>query len=128
MWRSDRTMHYESERTLESSVAPGVKYTITRMSLGRRIELTRRAWELTGKAECLQASEDPREKLEAAALAAEIDQLYLKWGLKRVEGLTLDGEPATPESLIAIGPEELSKEILTAIRRECGLTDEERKN
>jgi len=121
-------MHYESERTFEAASAPGVKYTIARMSLGRRIELTRQAWELTGKAECLQASEDPREKLEAATLAAEIDRLYLRWGLKRVEGLTLDGEPATPESLIATGPEELSSEILATIRRECGLTDEERKN
>jgi len=121
-------MQYESEKTAEAATAPGVKYTIARISLGRRIELTRRMWELARKVECLEAGEDPREKLEGALLAGEIDRLYLNWGLIRVEGLTLDGQTATPESLIAAGPEELCREILAAVKAECGLTEEERKN
>jgi hypothetical protein len=121
-------MQYESEKTIESGTAPGVKFTIARISLGRRIELTRRMWELARKVECLEAGDDPREKLEGALLAGEIDRLYLSWGLMRVEGLTLDGQPATPETLIAAGPEELCREILAAVKAECGLTEEERKN
>jgi hypothetical protein len=121
-------MQYESEKTIESGRAPGVKFTIVRMSLGRRIELTRRVWELARKVECLEAGDDPREKLEGALLACEIDRLYLGWGLVRVEGLTLDGQPATPEKLIAAGPEELCREVLASVRAECGLTEEERKN
>jgi hypothetical protein len=121
-------MDYRSEKTIESQSLPGVKFTITRMSFGRRIELTRRVWELAGKVECLNAGEDPREKLQAAVLSGEIDGLYLAWGLLRIEGLELDGEPATPERLIAAGPEELCREALAAIKAECGLTEAERKN
>lgn len=121
-------MEYASETTVEAASAPGVRYTIARMSLGRRIALTRRIWELAGKAESLEAGTNPREKLEAAALTAEVEREYLRWGLKRIEGLTVDGVEATPEVLAASGPEELSREIVAAIKRECGLTDEERKN
>jgi hypothetical protein len=45
-----------------------------------------------------------------------------------VGGLELDGSPASPESLIAQGPEGLFREALEAVKRECGLSDEERKN
>jgi hypothetical protein len=121
-------MQYESEKSVESGTAPGVQFTIVRMSLGRRIELTRRIWELARKVECLEAGDDPRAKLEGALLSSEIDRLYLGWGLVRVEGLTLDGQPATPEALIASGPEELCREILAAVKAECGLTEAERKN
>lgn len=121
-------MEYQSEKTFESKTAPGVKITIARMSLGRRIELTRRIWETARRVECLSAGEDPREKLEAALLAREIDREYLAWGLMRVEGLLLDGQPATPERLIAVGAEELSREALAAVKAECGLSEEERKN
>lgn len=121
-------MDYASETTAEAASAPGVRYTIAKMSLGRRIELTRRIWDLAGKVECLEAGTDPREKLEAAALTAEVERTYLRWGLKRIEGLTVDGVEATPEILAESGPEELCREIVGAIKRECGLTDEERKN
>lgn len=123
-----RAMNYESEKTIESQTAPGATFTIARMSLGRRIDLTRRLWELARKVECLEASDDPREKLEAALLASEIDRLYVGWGLVRVEGLILDGQPATPEALIGSGPEDACREVLAAVKAECGLTDEERKN
>ncbi|MGO9094409.1 MAG: hypothetical protein ACLQGV_04235 [Bryobacteraceae bacterium] len=121
-------MDYQSEKTVESKTAPGVKLTIARMSLGRRIELTRRIWETARKVECLSSGSDPREKLEAALLAREIDREYLSWGLMRVEGLMLDGQPATPETLIAVGAEELIREALAAVKAECGLSEEERKN
>jgi hypothetical protein len=58
----------------------------------------------------------------------EVDQLYWNWGLLAVEGLIIGGEPATKESLLERGPEALVHEILTAIRRECGLSEDERKN
>lgn len=121
-------MEYESEKTVESKAAPEVRFTIARMSFGRRLELTRRIWELAGKVEFLEAGNGPKEKLEAAVLAGEIDRLYLGWGLVKVEGLRLDGQEASPERLVASGPEDLCREILEAIKAECGLTEEERKN
>jgi hypothetical protein len=121
-------MEYASETRIESKTMPGVWFTIARMSFGRRIELTRQIWELAGKAEHLAAGGDARGKLEAALAAAEIDRVYLNWGLRKVEGLVIDGKPATPEQIIADGPEELCREAAAAIKAECGLTPEETKN
>ena len=45
-----------------------------------------------------------------------------------VDGLEIDGEPATPASLVERGPEELFREALAAVKAECGLSDEQRKN
>lgn len=120
-------MNYETEITVTSQAAPGVTFTIARASFGRRMELLRRLRDLAGKAECLAAG-DSREKLEAALLTSEIDELYLQWGLVRLDGLELDGQPATPEKLIEAGPEEICREALAAIKHEYGLNEKERKN
>jgi hypothetical protein len=50
------------------------------------------------------------------------------WGLEEIHGLELDGQPATAESLIERGPEELFVEALAAVKSECGLSENERKN
>ncbi len=121
-------MSYQSTVTRESRAFAGVRYTVARMSLGRRIELTKRIRELAGRAEYLAAGEDLRGKAEAAALGAEIDGLYLEWGLAGIEGLEIDGQAATAELLARAGPEELCREIIASIRAECGLSEEERKN
>jgi hypothetical protein len=105
-----------------------VRYEIRRISFGGRIELARRIREIGRRVEYLEAGSDVRDKLEATVLAAEIDRAYLEWGLAGVEGLEIDGEAATPASLIDRGPVELAEEILSRIKAECGLTDDERKN
>jgi len=106
----------------------GVRFSIGRISFGRRIELARAIREIGKKSEFLEAGNDVREKLDAAVMAAEIDRMYLEWGLAGVEGLQLDGEKATPETLIEKGPIALASEILQKIRAECGMTEDERKN
>ncbi len=127
-WPSDKGVNYESEVHLESQSVPGVRFTIARMSFGRRIELTKQVRELTRRIEFLEAGNEAGERIEAALASSEVDHLYLRWGLSGLEGLEIDGQPATPEGLIAKGPEKLCREILGAIRAECGLTEEERKN
>lgn len=121
-------MDYESCRTIDSKYRPGVSFTIHRMSFERRVELTRRIRELAQKFEYLEAGKEPRDQIEAALLATEIDTVYLRWGLKGIEGLNLDGNPATPERLVAAGPEDLCREAIEAIKAECGLSEAERKN
>lgn len=121
-------MEYESTRRIESKQVPGVAFTIARVSFGRRMELARRIRDALAKIEFLEAGKDPREKLDAALLAAEVDRICLLWALTGVEGLMLDGAPATPEKLIDSGPEALCREIVATIRRELGLSGEERKN
>lgn len=120
-------MQYESWLERESQTAAGVTFVLAKMSFGRRVELTRRLREIAQRVEFLEAGE-AKEKIDAALLTCEIDRLYVMWGLKEVRGLTLDGEPATPESLAASGPEELFREALAAVKAECGLTEAERKN
>ena len=66
--------------------------------------------------------------MEASLLGAEIDRLYLRWGLEEVRGLELDGLPATIDALIEHGPEDLFLEALMSVKRECGLDEDERKN
>jgi hypothetical protein len=107
---------------------PGVRFTIARMSFGRRIELARRIRDVGRRIEFLEASGEVREKLEAAVASAEIERVYLEWGLIGIEGLAIDGEPASVETMAERGPIALAREITEKIRAECGLTEEERKN
>jgi hypothetical protein len=119
---------YESLVRAPSQVSAGVTFTVRRMSFTRRTDLMRRIRELAGRMEFLEAGESPQEQMDAGLLRAEIDRVYLDWGLAGVEGLTLDGEPATPELLARIGPEELCQEALHVVRAEAGLSETERKN
>jgi hypothetical protein len=121
-------MSYESLAIVESQVAIGVKFTVAKMSFGRRTELMRQVRELARKMEFLEAGRNPGEKMDAALLRIEIDRLYVRWGLRVISGLTLDGVEATPESLAESGPEELFREAVAAVRAQTGLTAEERKN
>lgn len=98
------------------------------MTFGRRLELMRAIRDLAARIEYFEAGRDEKNRMEASLLGAEMDKLYLVWGLESVTGLTVDGEPATPETLVARGPETVVQEALRAIKSECGLTETERKN
>ncbi len=121
-------MNYESVKTVESRVAPGVTLSVAKMSFGRRTELMRRVRDLARQMEFLEAGKQSEDKMEAALVQAEIERLFVKWGLRQVSGLELDGAEATPESLAESGPEDLFREALAAVRAEIGLSAEERKN
>ena len=121
-------MNYESSNRVESKLRPGVAFAIAKMSFGRRFELIRRIRELALKCEFMNAGESVDEKLQGALLSAEIDRLYMSWGLLELTGLEIDGVGATPELLASAGPEDLFREALSAIKAECGLTEDERKN
>jgi hypothetical protein len=121
-------MSYESVEVVESRVVRGVKFTVAKMSFGRRAELMRQVRELARRMEFLEAARDPGQKMDAALLRIEIDRLFMRWGLLAVSGLNLDGVEATPETLAETGPEELFREALAAVRAQTGLTADERKN
>jgi hypothetical protein len=121
-------MTYDSVTVVESRVAIGVKFTVAKMSFGRRTELMRHVRELARKVEFLEAGQGLGEKMDAALLRVEIDRLYVKWGLRAIAGLELDGVEATPESLAEDGPEELLREAVGVVRAQTGLSAAERKN
>lgn len=121
-------MNYESFVDRVSEAMPGVAYRIRRISFGRRLELTRKIREIARRIEFAEAGEGFADKVEASLMSLEVDRLYLEWALDGVTGLDLDGAAATVTDVIERGPEPLCREIVGAIREECGLTEEARKN
>jgi hypothetical protein len=119
---------HQSGVWFDAEAQAGVRFKVGRISVARRIELARKIRDIGRKLEFLEAGSDPREKLEAAVLEAEIDRAYLEWGLMDIEGMTIDGEVATPAALIDKGPLGLAMEMLARIKAECGLSENERKN
>lgn len=119
---------YSSYLEFGSDAVAGVRFRIARVSFSRRLELVRRVRDFAQRIEFLEAGGDATEQFESSVLGAEIDRLYLEWGLQAVQGLVIDGEPATPASLIEKGPESLAREIVRRIRAECHLSEDERKN
>ena len=119
---------YESVLKIESTTTPGVSFVVNRISFGRRMELSRRVRELTQKSQFLEAGSEASDKIEAGILALEVDAMYLRWALARVDGLKIDGETATVDQMIERGPDDLTREIVDAIKRQCGLSESERKN
>jgi hypothetical protein len=126
-WTADPHEHSSLVR-FESAALPGVDVTIRRMTLGRRIELARQVRELAGRLEFHQAGQSMADKIDAAALNAEIDAIYLRWGLVSVIGFNIDGLPATSDTVISGAPEGFAAEIVERIKRECGVSEQERKN
>src|SRR5215471_10702210 len=120
-------MIWNSTRIIPSRTCKGVEYVVARMSFGRRLELMKLVRNLAARAEFFEAGCDERNRMDASLLGAEIDRLYIEWGLEGVRGLEVDGEPATPRSLVEFGPEPLFREALDAVRGECGLSENERK-
>jgi hypothetical protein len=121
-------MEYASVIEIESAARAGVRYRVARMSFGRRVELMRRVRELARRVEFLDAGTSPGERMDAGLLRAEIDRMYVLWGLVGVSGIQLDGIEATPETVVERGPEELFREALAAVRAQTAMTDDERKN
>jgi len=121
-------MEYSSYEVIDSKLAEGVRYTVAKISFGRRVQLTRRIRELASRREFLEAGQSPSDKMDAALISSEIDRIYLLWGLKEVSGLEVDGSPATPETLAESGPENLFLEAVAAVKQQCGLSEAERKN
>ena len=121
-------MKYESEIVFNSEVSPGVRVRIARMSYGRRLSLLEQVRELIQQREFHEAGKSLSDQVQSARQSILIDKCYWRWGLLSVEGIQLDGKDATPESLWETGPEPLVAEVLQRLKRETGLSEEERKN
>ena len=122
-----KLLEYASVVWRESRAMPGVRYAINRMSLMQRIALTKSIRDLTLSHDFLRAG-DSADQVEATLSELLVKKLYLEWGLDQIEGLQIDGEAATMDSLVIKGPEKLTDEIVADIQSELGLSDEETKN
>jgi hypothetical protein len=118
---------YSSVVWRNSNTYKNVRYAVRKMSLSQRIEMAERIQEMGSKYEFLKAG-DALEKAEAHLADLLVRKLYIEWGLGAVEGLIIDGEKASVELLIEKGPEALCDEIVSSIRTELEISEEERKN
>ena len=121
-------MTYESVVRFDSAVCEGVSFTVARMSFGRRMALVRELRQVAAKAAYHRAGEGSDDTVDAALLDGEADRVYLRGGLAGVEGLEIDGVPATADSLFEAGPEALCREVVQRIRQDCLLSPDEQKN
>jgi hypothetical protein len=128
LWRSVKPVGYRSCVQCASKTVEGVRFTIRRISLARRIELAQAVRDLARELECRRAGDSTDDRVEAAVLSSRIDEVYLRWGLVSVSGFLIDGETPDAEALFGRGPEALVREIVERIKSECGLTGDERKN
>jgi len=126
-----------------NSALPGfedVFFTLNKMTEGRRINLRLSVADGTaGVRQILAEKQALNTESDVAKIADLLDRLtriiedeinpaWVRWGLHAVDGLEIDGEPATVESLIQTGPPELYAEILTAIRHAAGLSEDDQGN
>ena len=125
---SPSPLRCQSVDRFESAVLPGVFVTIRRMSLGRRIELAQAVRGLAGRLEFLEAGSTVADSIDAAQVAAEIDAVYVRWGVAAIDGLEIDGCRANCENVIAAAPEKFIHEIVARVKHQCGLTNDERIN
>ena len=51
------------------------------------------------------------------ALVNELYPIYIRWGVSEVQGLNIDGKPATPDSILESGDERLVAELGSEIQR-----------
>jgi hypothetical protein len=121
-------MDFTSVRWFESATCDGVRFGIRRISLAGRLELAEAVRGLSKELEYLEAGDAFEDKVAAAIAQSKIQRVYVTWGLRAIEGLTIDGVDATTASLLENGPEELTGEIASRVRAECGLGEDERKN
>lgn len=130
-WLSPETpdgVLYASETELASNSYPGVRFVLRRCSVARRLALIERLAGHASRFEALKASERIDDRAQAEALRLQMDYEYLDWGLLRVSGLLVDGEIPSAQALFDRGPERLVHEIISRIREECELSEDERKN
>ncbi len=122
-----KSLKYSSLLWRQSESHPEVRFAVRRISLAQRLELTKQLRELAHRYEFLAAG-GTADQLEASLSDLLVRKLYIEWGLAELKGLLIDGEPATTKLLIQKGPEELTGEIISAIRQQIELTEDERKN
>ena len=136
-------MKYETTKRIESALFPGVSIILRKMTEGRRIELrsltseaNKRVREIMrAQAEIDKKPEDERDTTTWLELQDEFDGLrigtinpvWIKWGVKQIEGLEVDGRVLGVEDW-KDWPSALTEEVLEAVNGESELNGTERKN
>ena len=122
-----KKQNFESVLRVASESYPGVAFSVRKVSLSQRIELLTKVRELTLKNEFLRAGE-LSDQIEATLADVLVQKLYLEWAVADIDGLEIDGKPASLQMLMERGPETLVSEIAAVVRGQLELSEAARKN
>jgi hypothetical protein len=138
-----------SQRTYDSAVCEGVRFTIRTINLAERGKIALRCAEAASQQDQIVSEMRPLEDPEAKdpkplpAHETEWKRLNLQWiglensvmmpaqiepALVSIEGITIDGEDAPVGELLTVIPDELTVEIYEAVQTHSRLTEDESKN
>lgn len=135
---------HETTRRQESKTCEGVIFYLHKMTEGRRIDLrvkmadsNRRLREILKEQALLEAGENQDSGVQSkwlelqdefdAIMVETINPAWLTWGLKKLEGLEVDGKPLDVQEWREF-PSILFAEIVEAVKAEADLSGAERKN
>lgn|SRR5690242_4218416 len=134
---------HETTRRRDSQIFPGVSFYLHKMTEGRRLDLRsrtaahhRRVREILKEQAAIEKlPEDQRDMARWLELQDESDAIIIEkvnpewilWGIKKIEGLEVDGKPLGVEDWKEF-PSALFDEMIRAIREESELNGLERKN
>lgn len=134
---------YEGVRRRESTTCEGVVFFLRKMTEGRRLAYRAKLREANAKlreilreqGKLLEMPEEARDHDKIMDLQDQYDDLQLnvmnpetiKWGVKQIEGLEVDGKALTLEDWEE-WPSHLFKEVLEAVNEESQLNGAEIKN
>lgn len=136
-------MNYTSKTTHKSDVMPTVSFTLKKLSHGRRLKIDlaladhrAKVRELSQEFMTIAEDDSSEARLRKIRLDSQtrfvieehFKPTYLREALDKLEGLEIDGAPATLENLFSDGPVELIEEIYQTIQNNIGLTLDEIKN
>jgi len=134
---------YNSTSRYDSQTIPGVVFILKKLTEGRRLELRKMLAEPQAKMSLImkelakhnQLPEDQQDASVVSNLSMEFDDVlyerihptWVKWGLKSVEGLVIDGTTLTAENIMDF-PSELFEEILNTVMGGTQLSTDQSKN
>lgn len=134
---------HDTTRRRESETCPGVTFFLRKMTEGRRLEYRSKLREPNAKlreilreqGKLLEIPAEARDHDKILALQDEYEGLQieilnpetLKWGVKQIEGLEVDGKPLSLEDWKE-WPSHLFEEVLRAVNEESQLNGGEIKN
>jgi len=141
-------MKLTTSNIIKSVRFPEVSYTVRSLSEGRRQTLaasiadaTYQIYDLGAQADALlpedkEAPLDGENLYKRAALLDKITAIdssvvrpaWIKIYVTKIDGLEIDGLPATVESFLNEAPSEMFNEIVDLIKTQASLTSEETKN
>lgn len=119
-------LNLKSTATFDSTLYPGVAYTLKVMNLGER--LSQAADELPLERALASATSNGELTAEALPVVAEMRKRKLAKAIVSVSGVLIDDKPATVDELLKCAPDDLLVEMADRFDEVSGMRGGQEKN